>query len=160
MRTSSALLILGALILASVAKNTAHPREKRAISEQANAAVEKGMAFASAVVEKLKNSEVGRKLIGKVVGGMGDLRGKRSIQIDAALTNYNTAQYQKLEVHKTLTNDAASKNKISTCPIAQNELNFIETISIAVQHALGEVNKVINGQKVAFQVPKPTSVAA
>uniref|UniRef100_A0A182SWU2 Uncharacterized protein n=1 Tax=Anopheles maculatus TaxID=74869 RepID=A0A182SWU2_9DIPT len=156
--------------------------EKRAAGDQAGAVVEKimekGMVFAGSVVEKLKNSEaldkeytanisyfpqhvsaVARKLLGKVLGAMGDQRGKRSIQIDAALTNYNTAHFQKLEVHKTLSNDAR-KNEIPACPIGQNELNLIETISIAVQHALGAVNKIINGQKVTFQVPKPTAVAA
>uniref|UniRef100_A0A182R901 Uncharacterized protein n=1 Tax=Anopheles funestus TaxID=62324 RepID=A0A182R901_ANOFN len=163
MRTSIALLILSALILASAAETgTAHPKEKRAASDQANAVVEKiiekGMVFAGTVVEKLKNSEVARKMLGKVLGGMGDQRGKRSIQIDAAVTNYNTAHFQKLELHKTLTNDA-SKNSRTTCPIGQNEMNFIETVFIAVQHALGEVNKVINGQKVAFHVPKPTFIA-
>ncbi|XP_053660154.1 uncharacterized protein LOC128709195 [Anopheles marshallii] len=164
MRTYIALLMLGALILASAAEiGTAHPKEKRAANDQASATVqkimEKGMVFAGNVVEKLKNSEVARKLVGKVLGAMGDQRGKRSIQIDAAITNYNTVHFQKLQVRKTLTNEA-SKNCHTICPIGQNELNFIETVSIAVQQALGEVNKIINGQKVAFHVPKPTSVAA
>uniref|UniRef100_A0A182YE42 Uncharacterized protein n=1 Tax=Anopheles stephensi TaxID=30069 RepID=A0A182YE42_ANOST len=147
----------------SMAENAAHPREKRAASEQASAVVEKvmekGMVFAGNVIEKLKNSEVARQLLGKVLGAVGEQRGKRSIQIDAALTNYNTAHYQKLEVHKSLTNDAGG-NKIPACPIGQNELNLIETVSIAVQHALGAVNKVINGQKVAFPVPKPVATVA
>ncbi|XP_052888310.1 uncharacterized protein LOC128296845 [Anopheles moucheti] len=163
MRTSVALLIVGALILASAAEiGTVHPKAKRAANGQTSAAVEKimekGMVFAGNVVEKLKNSEVARKLLGKVLGAMGDQRGKRSIQIDATVTNYNTAHFQKLEVRKTPTNEA-SKNSHTTCPIGQNELNLIETVSIAVQHALSEVNKIINGQKVAFHVPKPTSVA-
>uniref|UniRef100_A0A182W886 Uncharacterized protein n=1 Tax=Anopheles minimus TaxID=112268 RepID=A0A182W886_9DIPT len=164
MRTSIALLIFGALILASVAEiETAHPKEKRAASDQASAVVEKimekGMVFAGSVVEKLKNSEVARKLLGKVLGAMGDQRGKRSIQMDAAITNYNTAHFQKLEVHKTLTNDATN-NGPTTCTVGQNEINLIETVIIAVQHALGEVKKIINGQKVAFRIPKPTSAVA
>ncbi|XP_061517695.1 uncharacterized protein LOC133393982 [Anopheles gambiae] len=159
MKATIALLILGALVLLAAAENNVQHKEKRAANNQASAIVEKiaekGMVFAGSVVEKLKNSEVARKLLGKVLGAMGTQRGKRSIQTNATVTNYNSAHYQKLVLHQTLATDP-SPNRVSSCPIAQNELNWIETIFIAVQLALGEVNKVINGQKVGFTVPKPT----
>uniref|UniRef100_A0A182QDI9 Uncharacterized protein n=1 Tax=Anopheles farauti TaxID=69004 RepID=A0A182QDI9_9DIPT len=160
MRTFGALLIFSVWIFMAAAENAAHGKEKRAVGDQAGVAMEKimekGMIFAGGIVDKLKNNEVARNMIGKVLGALGDKRGKRSIQIDAALTNYNLANYQKVELHKTLTNDART-NKPLTCPIGQNELNWLERVVIAMQHALGEMNKIINGQKVGFNIPKPAS---
>ncbi|XP_050094277.1 uncharacterized protein LOC126576976 [Anopheles aquasalis] len=162
MKTPGAVLFLGTLVLVTAA-SPIHELEKRAAAGQPNDVMnklaEKGKEIAFGVIEKLKDSEVGRKMIGKVLGAMAGGRSKREISIDAAITNLHTAHYQKLELHKTLKNDATNSVNPSTCPIQQNELNWIETASIAVQQILLQVNKIINGQKLGYSVPKPQHIS-
>ncbi|XP_058128578.1 uncharacterized protein LOC131292852 [Anopheles ziemanni] len=153
-------LICSIFVLLATA-NPAHDIKKRANEENINAAmqkvIEKGMVFATGVIEKLKDSDVARKLIGKMFGATGGGRAKRSIRLDTAVTKLNVAQYQKLELHKTINKDGNGNGVTGTdsCPIDQNELNLIETVSILIQQALVQVNQIINGRKVNYFIPKP-----
>ncbi|XP_053679098.1 uncharacterized protein LOC128730048 [Anopheles nili] len=146
-------------IMLVTANHPVHKTQKRAVSGNPNAAVEKimekGMVFASEIVNKLKDNEGAKKLIGKVLETIKGQRGKRSLQIAGALTNYNFTQYQKLELRKIFTSISNEYND-TRCPIGQNELNWIETVTIALQHALAEMNKILNGQKIHYTIAKPT----
>ncbi|ETN64530.1 hypothetical protein AND_003728 [Anopheles darlingi] len=163
MKTPGAALVLVALVLVAAA-SPIHELEKRAAAGQPNDAMtklaEKGKELAFGVIEKLKDSEVGRKMMVKILGAIAGGRAKRAISMDAAITNLHTAHYQKLELHKTLKNDATNSVSPSSCPIQQNELNWIESASIAVQQILLHMNKIVNGQKLGYNMPKPLHVYA
>uniref|UniRef100_A0AAG5D2E0 Uncharacterized protein n=1 Tax=Anopheles atroparvus TaxID=41427 RepID=A0AAG5D2E0_ANOAO len=157
MKALCASLILSILVL--LAASHAHDIEKRAITGQYDETMQKimerGMVFASGVIEKLKDSEEARKLIGKVLGAVGGRRAKRSIRVDTKAAHFNIAQYQKVEMYKTINNVSNGGDGRFSCPIDQNELNLIETVSIAVQQTLVEVDKIINGRKLGYLIPKP-----